>query len=506
MASPTDVIADAFQKLKRSISEDDAYNFASTELQDVWNTVRAIDSEQRKRQSAQNLRRLDPLLRGLENYRKVIEVLCNGTPYMPYIWIASHHRDVFEALLSAYADIAAALPRFDRYNKTFHDNLEFQHALAAVYSGILEFHQRAYKFFRRRAWHVIFLSLWKDFGARFDCIINSLKKQRDFVDIEAASFHIVEQKESRSKLHEGIQHNTKLALAAIEQSEKQARISQFQHSIAWLGVDERVQEPEYERLSKRRHDKTCEWIVKEANFEDWIRDDLKRSCLWLDGKPGSGKSVMCSYLIQKLTDIPDLTVSYYFCNSNDTGKVCGQILTTVVLHILRQHPDTAALITNDFVYRGLGCGMPQLKTLIPKLLQLIGYTRIIVDGIDECSKENQKSIMKELQPLFISGNCKILFSSRKEVHIREKLSKQPRVSLDGRPEVDQDIRTFIKHKLAKLCTSDQDLLDRIEAILVGRANGMFLWVRLVINELKYCYSDAAMEETVTNLPRGLKAA
>ncbi|CAG8975823.1 hypothetical protein HYALB_00009403 [Hymenoscyphus albidus] len=297
MASPTDVIADAFQKLKRSLSEDDAYNFASTELQDVWVTVREIDSEQRKRQSAQNLRRVDPLLRGLEKYRKVIEVLCNGTPYMPYIWapiklmleIAIHHRDVFEALLSAYADIAAALPRFDCYNKTFHDNLEFQHALAAL--------------------GMSYFSPFEGLRSTLRLHNQFLKKQRDFVDIEAASFHIVQQKESRSKLHEGIQHNTKLALAAIEQNEKQARIFQLQHSIAWLGVDGRVQESEYERLSKRRQDKTCEWIMKEAIFENWIRDDLKRSCLWLDGKPGSGKSVMCSYLIQKLTAIPDLTVS-----------------------------------------------------------------------------------------------------------------------------------------------------------------------------------------------------
>ena len=36
--------------------------------------------------------------------------------------------------------------------------------------------------------------------------------------------------------------------------------------------------------------------------------------------------------------------------------------------------------------------------------------------------------------------------------------------------------------------------------------GMFLWVRLVVDELKYCYSDAALEETATSLPKGLKAA
>ncbi|KAH7317399.1 hypothetical protein BKA65DRAFT_410812 [Rhexocercosporidium sp. MPI-PUGE-AT-0058] len=153
MENPKNTIAGAFNKLKQSISEDDAYEFASTELKDVWQAVRDIDSAQRQRQSAQNLRRIEPLLRGIEKYAKVIEVLCNGTPYMPYVWLASQHRDVFEALLTAYADIGAALLRFDRYEKAFGGNVVFQNVLASVYSGILAFHQRAYKFFRRRGEH-----------------------------------------------------------------------------------------------------------------------------------------------------------------------------------------------------------------------------------------------------------------------------------------------------------------------------------------------------------------
>jgi hypothetical protein len=57
---------------------------------------------------------------------------------------------VLEALLTAYADIGQALPRFDRYQKAFSENPEFQGVLSNVYRDILEFHQRAYKFFKRR--------------------------------------------------------------------------------------------------------------------------------------------------------------------------------------------------------------------------------------------------------------------------------------------------------------------------------------------------------------------
>lgn len=89
MAEPQAVIHDAFKKLERSISEEDAQNFASTELKDIWLAVRQIDVKQRASRSAQNLRRIDPFLRAIEKYTKVIEVLCNGTPYMPYVWVCS---------------------------------------------------------------------------------------------------------------------------------------------------------------------------------------------------------------------------------------------------------------------------------------------------------------------------------------------------------------------------------------------------------------------------------
>jgi hypothetical protein len=87
MADARDTISRSFERLRQSVSDEDAHVFASTELSDVWKAVREIDASQRKRQSAQNLRRVEPLLKGLEKYTKVIEVLCNGTPYLPYVWV-----------------------------------------------------------------------------------------------------------------------------------------------------------------------------------------------------------------------------------------------------------------------------------------------------------------------------------------------------------------------------------------------------------------------------------
>jgi len=48
--------------------------------------------------------------------------------------------------------------------------------------------------------------------------------------------------------------------------------------------------------------------------------------------------------------------------------------------------------------------------------------------------------------------------------------------------------------------------SQIYTIVTNLCKGMFLWVRLVAHELKYCYSDSALKETATRLPQGLKAA
>ncbi len=45
--------------------------------------------------------------------------------------------------------IGEAMPRFDRLSAAFKDDTEFQQVLGLFYADILEFHRRAYKFFRR---------------------------------------------------------------------------------------------------------------------------------------------------------------------------------------------------------------------------------------------------------------------------------------------------------------------------------------------------------------------
>jgi hypothetical protein len=56
----------------------------------------------------------------------------------------------FEKLIEAYGKIGDMLPRLDRLGNALVNDHNFQSVLALVYSDIIEFHRRAYKFVRRK--------------------------------------------------------------------------------------------------------------------------------------------------------------------------------------------------------------------------------------------------------------------------------------------------------------------------------------------------------------------
>jgi hypothetical protein len=76
----------AFACLKDTVKPHHAIEFQSTTLKDVWDAANEIQRIQRQRRSLRNMGRLKPFLQGLEKYSKCIDTLCNGTPFLPWVW------------------------------------------------------------------------------------------------------------------------------------------------------------------------------------------------------------------------------------------------------------------------------------------------------------------------------------------------------------------------------------------------------------------------------------
>ncbi|KAL9067367.1 MAG: hypothetical protein Q9157_006832 [Trypethelium eluteriae] len=79
-------INEAFERLQNSISKDDQRLFNSTKLKDVYETARDVENQLGARRELRYMRRLEPFFNWLLQYSKEMEILCNGTPYLPWIW------------------------------------------------------------------------------------------------------------------------------------------------------------------------------------------------------------------------------------------------------------------------------------------------------------------------------------------------------------------------------------------------------------------------------------
>ena len=148
----------AYEELDRTIAPEESRTFTGTTLPQVKRAILELEEQLAAKQLLRNLRRLEPLLKGFEHYSKAIDVLCNGTPYLPWIWapltlilrVASDYVEAFEQLIQGYSRISQSLSRFEVLGNAFLNNPNFQQTLAIFYVDILSFHKYAYKLVRHK--------------------------------------------------------------------------------------------------------------------------------------------------------------------------------------------------------------------------------------------------------------------------------------------------------------------------------------------------------------------
>lgn len=147
----------AFEDLEKVITPQDSKDYHDCSLERVRLEALQIENQLGSRGWLRNMRRLRPLFTGLEHYSKVVDTLCNGTPFLPWVWapitlilrIASEHIESFDSLIGAYGRIGSSLQRFEILHKSFIGDPRFHESTAAFYADILELHKHAYKFVRR---------------------------------------------------------------------------------------------------------------------------------------------------------------------------------------------------------------------------------------------------------------------------------------------------------------------------------------------------------------------
>ncbi|KAI9438464.1 hypothetical protein BJY52DRAFT_547531 [Lactarius psammicola] len=91
--------------------------------------------------------------------------------------------------------------------------------------------------------------------------------------------------------------------------------------------------------SDRQHGGTAEWFCKGNNFDEW---KLTGSLLWIHGKPGSGKSILCSAIINNIETLHKAglaSMAYFYFDFRDVAKQSRRDLLRSLLIQLSDRSD-----------------------------------------------------------------------------------------------------------------------------------------------------------------------
>ena len=404
-----------------------------------------------------------------------------------------------EKILQAFSDIANVLPRIDKLRAVFQQDQDFNQVLALIYSDILEFHRRAYKLFRRRAWQVWFALNWGLFERRFESILTRLSLHCDALDKEAAATHFAEMKKYRDQQRD-----------EIEAFEQRRQNQMTREVLEWLGEAEDYQEEYLHKISDFRQPGTCNWILEDFQMKRWIEEDFESGRLWITGIPGAGKSFLCSLVSQHLQTRDDRSTLYYFCGCHYSGPVtCLKVLRTLAVQLLRQNLETAPLVHVGFLEKIMPKSAPAIKKMLIQVLPIVKSAYIVLDGIDEFEHGLQEEVLKSLLDIQKSAEhrCKFLAFSREEPLIRKHMNGD-HIKLDGKTI--GGLNLYINSKVEELnrehTNLDEALVNSLKKRLHDKAKGMFLWVRLVVAMLIQKGSVAEIEDAIDQLPDGLGEA
>lgn len=297
---------------------------------------------------------------------------------------------------------------------------------------------------------------------------------------------------------------------------RQARIWTIINSLTFVDMQSR------QDSIKTAFPETYRWALEqdESGLRTWLRSGS--DIYWVSGKAGSGKSTFMKflsndrrtdgYLRQWSGSNVDLIVveCYFWYLGSALQKSIEGLLRTILYQILCSCPKVvetllplrwASAEDNQHAPQA-PWSLEELRVVIQDIARAISHANtttnvtrtprfcIFIDGLDEYSG-NHLELVRILEMLASDGNSKLCVSSRPwNVFVRAFERRKPHLCLQDLTK--SDIESYVKSKLENELIesalwdpnpSVQGDINLIIAEIVKRAEGVFLWVYLVIESV-----------------------
>lgn len=238
----------------------------------------------------------------------------------------------------------------------------------------------------------------------------------------------------------------------------------------------------HEIALRERTPNTGEWLIQSDQYQDWKYGTTQH--LWVPGKAGSGKSVLCSIVVEDMIahckENPEsATAIFYFSFSDKEKQSSNDLLRSLVSQLTWEGPSFQAL--HDRLNIPGKLSQQELDGIFESTCDLYKRIHLVLDALDESPAEQncRTQVLNQLIHLArLMPNISIFATSREDIDIRDAMSQlKARFMPIDSSVVDLDIKKFLTAELStdpRLQKLDKHTTKMIEETITCKADGMYV--------------------------------
>ncbi|PVH98773.1 hypothetical protein DM02DRAFT_673149 [Periconia macrospinosa] len=515
-ASTKNVFDRVLEKFLASLTAKEKTEFGSTTLYELQLAMARIQRQQTSRSKQRGMRRLEGFLEAMKEFDKVIQVFVNTSEILAFVWgpmkfllqTACHFSEAWESLMTAYQRIGEQLPLLAQHETQFRNKTHQAHmekVLSLMYKDILDFHWKAMRYFKQRVWKQLLSAVWKNFDTEFGEILRNLREHRSLIESQA----------SIAQLHEMIR-NQEISQTTLNNQKEGENRRRREFCMQWLSPAAYDVDQEAHTKVRLSYPGTGRWLLTNKRFYSWFdRDASSNQLLWMTGIPGAGKTILASLVIEEAKKLPNVAVAFFYCKYEDAERnTFVAVARGILLQLLNQDDDLLPYLYEE----ASKSGQSNLSTgsLAKKLLETAIKNHqklyVIIDGIDECEREQRREIVATFESFWDSlpydeaDSLRCLFVSQDDSAARRDFARMVTLKITE-SDTKYDIRAYASvwsNKIKTKFSLDQDRKQYIEDMIAEKAEGMFLFARLMSRYLldQNNAKELNQELLPTSFPRG----
>ncbi|ATZ57686.1 hypothetical protein BCIN_15g02370 [Botrytis cinerea B05.10] len=302
---------------------------------------------------------------------------------------------------------------------------------------------------------------------------------------------------------------TNLVLNLTNRIENQFADQTTRDIYRWLAAPDPF--PTHSATLKKHQPNTGTWFITSKQYVDWYLGN--DAFLWLYGIPGSGKTVLCSTIVEHLmTQVqqhPKIALAYFYFDFN--GDLNGA-LKSLISQLSAQSSNVPRPLKT--LYEELSTKTSTSPTddvlleCFRNILLSFHHIYIVFDALDEAARNTEVLSFISTIKAWKYQRLRLLVTSRRLAEIEDVLSPlvSGRMCLQDNLSARNDIRYFISEKIEhdKIMSKwPQDIRDQIESKLTQEGDGMFRWVVCQLDMFRKCMSVSAIRKAMKTLPKSL---